>query len=248
MGQEGVTARIRYKAGDVWHAVQDAALFWGTRLRGGTYADFYAAKMDRKARKIGVGVNGRPEDKAFHLAFLKANGLQRSMDFLDYGCGAAAAGVHFIEFLDPGRYTGADVSAECLALARGRLDPAGLSDRRAEFLYLPGGSLSPLAGRQYDIVWAQSVLTHLPADWVAIVFKAVAEMMRRDAACFATFTYSDRPGRQSRVKNFDYHADELLEIANRVGLAGSVVDSWVHPASPADRMLRLVHAPTRAGQ
>lgn len=239
MAPMGLIERLRYQAGDVWHAMQDAALLWQVRRRGGSYADFYAAKMDRKARKIGVEVNGRPEDKAFHLVFLRQQGLQPSMDMLDYGCGAAAAGVSFIGFLDRGRYTGADVSQECLTLAAARLGSAGLSDKRPAFVHLPSGSLTPLEGRQFDIIWAQSVLTHMPPDLIATLFSAASRMLRPDGVFFATFAYSAHPRGQSRVKNFDYHTTELQTLAAQAGLAATVVETWVHPAGGNDKMLQL---------
>jgi len=248
MAPMGLIERLRYQAGDVWHAMQDAALLWQVRRRGGSYADFYAAKMDRKARKIGVEVNGRPEDKAFHLTYLRQLGLRPSMDLLDYGCGAAAPGVSFIGFLDQGRYTGVDVSSECLALAEARVASVGLSGKRPVFLHLPGGSLAPLDGRQFDVIWAQSVLTHMPPDLIATLFAAVRRMLRPDADFFATFAYADKPRGQSRVKNFEYHTRDLQALAFQAGLEATLVESWEHPASANDRMLRIRHATGQTGQ
>jgi len=85
---------LRHFAGDIWHQVQDQILFWNVKRRGGTYTDFYAIKMDRKALKDGMEVSGRPKDKIFHLDFLREQGLVPSMHFLDFGCGAAASGFH----------------------------------------------------------------------------------------------------------------------------------------------------------
>jgi ubiquinone/menaquinone biosynthesis C-methylase UbiE len=241
MKHDGFFGRLRYQAGDVWHAVQDRMLMRQTTRRGGSYADFYAAKMDRKARKIGVGVNGQPEDKAFHLAFLKRQGMVPSMNLLDYGCGAAAAGVVFIAFLDEGCYTGADVSREVLNLAQERLGPAGLVSKRPAFVHLDGGSLEALNGRQFDRIWAQSVVSHMPPEMVQALLHGVKTMLKPDGAFFATFTYSDRSGLQTRVKNFDYHPDDLMAMASAAGLSASVVEGWVHPTSALDRMLRVVH-------
>ena len=236
MKHDGLFGRLRYQAGDVWHAIQDRVLMWQTTRSGGSYA-----KMDRKARKIGVEVNGRPEDKAFHLAFLKKHGMVPSMRLLDYGCGAATAGVVFIAYLDEGGYTGADVSREVLNLAQERLGPAGLATKRPTFVHLAGGSLEPLAGRQFDRIWAQSVVSHMPADMVQSLLHGVKRLLAPEGAFFATFTYSDRSGLQTRVKNFDYHPDDLLAMASAAGLSASVVDGWVHPTSALDRMLKVVH-------
>ena len=159
-----VTSRLRHHAGDFWHAAQDLYLLAHIRNRGGSYTDFYAAKMDRKAQRVGSTVNGRPEDKTFHLKFLQAHGLHADTAFLDYGCGAAAAGINIIRYLDPNRYTGADISLACLDLARVQVREYGLEARQPRFVHVAGGTLEALAGTTYDMVWAQSVLTHMPPD------------------------------------------------------------------------------------
>ena len=66
---------LHYRAGDIWHSIQDKHLFWQIKRKGGSYADFYEAKMDRKALKVGESVNGLPKDKEYHLEFLRQNGL-----------------------------------------------------------------------------------------------------------------------------------------------------------------------------
>ena len=112
------TGRLRHHAGDFWHAAQDLYLLSRIRIGGGSYTDFYAARMDRKAQRLGSRLFGPPEQKTFQLKFLQAHGLHADTALLDYGCGGAAAGINFIQYLDPNRYTGADISRASLDIAR----------------------------------------------------------------------------------------------------------------------------------
>ena len=64
---------LHYRAGDIWHSIQDRHLFWQIKRNGGSYADFYEAKMDRKALKVGESVNGLPKDKEYHFEFLNTH-------------------------------------------------------------------------------------------------------------------------------------------------------------------------------
>lgn len=230
---------LHYRAGDIWHLIQDRHLFWQIKRNGGSYADFYEAKMDRKALKVGESVNGLPKDKEYHLEFLRQNGLKPSMCLLDYGCGAAASGITIIQYLDEGFYVGADVSRECLKLASERVEHSGLEDKVPTFLHLPGGSLEPIRNRNFDIIWAQSVLTHLPETLVENFFDLAKETLKPKGRVFATFTNIENSGTQSRVKNFAYSAPHLQALASSRGLKAQVIKSWVHPLSTDDRMLEI---------
>lgn len=240
MSVRELVGRARYRAGDVYHAMQDWWLYWRVRRSGGSYTDFYEAKMNRKAAKNGITVNGRPSDKQFQLAFLQRHGLRPDVDFLDYGCGAGAAAVNFVGYLEEGRYTGADISEACVDLARAQLSGAGLAGKRPVFVHLPGGSLAGLKSRTFDVIWAQSVFTHMPPDAIGALFDQLPALMKPGARFYATFAHSDNPSpRRNRVKNYDYSPAFLRRLADARGFTCTFVDDWVHPASPNDRMLRL---------
>ena len=73
-------------------------------------------------------------------------------------------------------YVGADVSRECLKLASERVEHFGLGDKAPSFLHLPGGSLEPIRNKKFDVIWAQSVLTHLPETLIEQFF----DLAKRD--------------------------------------------------------------------
>jgi len=230
---------LRHFAGDIFHHAQDQITFWNVKRQGGTYTDFYEIKMDRKALKDGIEVSGRPRDKVFHLDYLRKQGLVPSMHFLDFGCGAAASGVSIIEFLDKGRYTGADISQECLRHANSLIASNQLSDKAPVFLHLPGGSTAPLRNKQYDVIWAQSVLTHLPPAEIQTFFDLVKKHLAPGGRAFATYTHNNSSIEQKRTKNYEYNEGILQTMASNAGLRAKRLDCWIHPRSSLDYMLEI---------
>src|SRR6185437_13333834 len=69
---------------------------------------------------------------------------------LDVGCGAAGIALHLVEKHGAAHVTGFDIEAPVLAVARGRAEKRGLSDR-VSFVQAPPGPL-PFADASFDIV------------------------------------------------------------------------------------------------
>ena len=174
-------------------------LLWTTRLRGGSYTDFYERMMDRRARgawtgKSGAAVTGTPEERRRRFApeyFATHGWITPATTFLDYGCGGGATGVNFILHLGPGRYTGADISSECLERARGWVATCGLSHKNPNFVHLSGGSLAALAGKKFDVIYAQDVVVHMPPEAVRQLIRDMADFIHERSVFLLTFTYAD---------------------------------------------------------
>ena len=156
--------------------------------------------MDQRAARGGIfgkppeAVTGWPDQprRQFAAKFLVDKGwLKASNTFLDYGCGNAATGVHFIRALDPGRYTGADLSSGVLGRAREWVEKLGLTDKKPNFVHLAGGSLAPLAGRKFDVIFSQDVVTHMAPDLIVNLVRAVPELLNPGGSFFITYTHSE---------------------------------------------------------
>jgi SAM-dependent methyltransferase len=109
------------------------------------------------------------------LDYLVERGLEPHHHLLDVGCGPLRAGIHFIEYLEPGHYVGTDKRGDVLETARivelpqrglEAKDPLLVADERFEF-----GKL----GRTFDFAMAQSVFTHLPLN---SIMRCLVEMGR----------------------------------------------------------------------
>lgn len=229
-------ARGRQELSDL---VVDALLYSRERLRGRSFGSFYAEKMDRLATVAPTRATGRPEAKRFQFEYLRKHGLAESTRILDYGCGTAAAGIHMVKFLGEGRYTGADISAKVLEVAKQRIADAGLAGRNPRFVHLDDAYLSPLAGLVFDIVWAQSVLTHMPPDDIRRLLRNVRPLLAQGGAFYATFAYIPTGVQQRRIKDWYYGPKEFAELAATERFACRFMEDWQHPDGDVDRLAAL---------
>jgi cyclopropane fatty-acyl-phospholipid synthase-like methyltransferase len=208
---------------------------------GQSYTDWYAEKMDRRIAKD-------PDRfyepwRQYQLHYLQTHGLTETSELLDYGCGPCGAGVFMIEFLEPDRYTGADISSACIQRARDYLQSKGLMDKRPNLAHLPGGDLAPLRERGFDIIWAQSVLTHMPPDEVRQLMGEIPALLREDGGTFlATFRLTPDETHQAEAKNFCYTAEFFDAACPASGLKHSILRDYSHPSPKAATLLDREYA------
>lgn len=123
------------------------------------------------------------------LDFLQREGLAPGSTLLDVGCGCLRAGVHFVRFLEPGRYYGIDVNASLVrAGLEHELPRAGLAGRLPpDHLLVNGAFEGRRFGVAFDYALAQSVFTHLPAAQIAGALRELARCVRPGGRLYATF-------------------------------------------------------------
>lgn len=190
----------------------------------------------------------------FQLDYLVAEGLKPAMALLDVGCGCLRAGVHFIPYLEPGRYFGIDVSAPLLDAGYDvELAALGLQDRLPRENLLANGSFEAWRfGTPFDIALAQSVFTHLPANFIRRCLIELAKSMAPGGRFYATYFEcpDDRPdaltlehqpgGIVSHLDRDPYHyrARDLDWLADGLPWKVEHVGDWGHPRD--QRMVRFV--------
>jgi SAM-dependent methyltransferase len=185
------------------------------------------------------------------IDFLRAAGLRPSDTLLDVGCGSLRGGVHFVRYLEPGRYHGIDKDAGLIrAGLQIELPRAGLADR------LPPRNLAVTDafdaerfGVSFDVAWAQSVFTHLPARDVRRCLERIARSVRPGGRFFATFfecgedveaPVTHQPGGITTRHDQDpYHCRfrDLEALAAGLPWRAFYVGEWSHPR--AQRMARF---------
>ena len=201
---------------------EELALYEG----GADYIAAYAAHTDLRVRRDGpaAAIGGQWEQHGpLQLAFLKSRGLKPDSRLLDFGCGTGRFARVAVPWLDPGNYTGIDISPAALAHA-GKLAVNEGWAERAPLLVQGDGTLAAVYGRAFDMVWAHSVFTHLPPEAIGAVLADLATMDFREFA----FTYkrADKP-RRSGLKQFQYPPGFFIEAARAVGLhAEELPDAW----------------------
>jgi SAM-dependent methyltransferase len=228
----------------------EAVHYLGSRLAGKSYPAYQAARYDRLWR-------AQPDhfshpDRSFQLDYCRRRGLAPDHRLLDFGCGPLAAGLHFLRYLAPDRYFAADISARALALGRARVEAAGLADRRPTLLLLaPPDSLTPVRGLACDMVWAQSVLTHMAPGQIESLVAELPGILAAGGQLLASAYLGDRCRRIS-FKDWGYTSEFFADLARRTGTVVELLTDFRHPRPfepPGYRMRMLrfrVAAPSAA--
>lgn len=213
--------------------LRDGLSYLSHRLRGRSYSEYYARRMDRIVRRNpnwGLNLN-----KRFQLDYLRAHSLTPEASLLDYGCGALAAGIYFVEYLLPGRYVGVDISAEVLAEGQKRLENKNLLEQRPELYRIESGSLAVLGNRQFDIIWAQSVFTHMPPEDIHNLLRDIRHHMHTKSRFYATFARTDGDSHQKRFKDWYYNVDFFRQEGGLSNFCVEIMTDWKHPNDPTGR-------------
>lgn len=192
--------------------------------------------------------------------FLVSRGLRPDHALLDIGCGPLRGGVHFIGYLEPGRYFGVDVNESLLAAGYDvELATAGLQHKLPRDNLLVDGEFQfSRFGRRFDLALAQSLFTHLPLNHIRRCLHELARVMDPGAELYATFYECERlddlfaeqthaGGKRSHPdKPFYHYLFRDLEYAAD-GLPWSVANlgDWNHPYG--QRMCRFSRSTRHPG-
>lgn len=184
----------------------------------------------------GSGLDFRAAGR-FQLDFLVGSGLRSDSVLLDLGCGSLRGGLHFIEFLDAGCYLGLDSSEQ--AVRRGIERELGLERfavKRPEFVITDRFDVDRFSKRP-DIVFANSLFTHLPAgDVEQCLDRLRAFAGDHPTDLYATFTEVGSGTRSDGVPHYaggrvpiTYTRDDLASLARSAGWTGEYIGGWGHP-------------------
>jgi SAM-dependent methyltransferase len=220
-------------------------------------------QADRVAEEVAAGrhrelIGGMWEELGrMQLEFAIGRGLRPEMTVVDVGCGCLRAGVHFVRYLEPGRYHGVDAHRELLDAGfeielddelRGRLPRANLL-ASAEFDFAA-------LGRRFDMAFAQSLFTHLPPQPIRLCLERLAPAMQDGGSFYATFFEcpEDRPPEEpldhqpggirtfADADPYHYRVRDFERICRGLPWEVRYVGDWRHPR--AQRMLEFVREPS----
>jgi len=201
---------------------------WGKyylfRARGGSWTDYYRTRRDHGAF---AAPDYRPaylDGAETHASILKQEGLKRTDRFLDYGAGYLRLAYYLVPYLDDHQYTAADISAESLKNGRSLLENRDISSQTYSTIVVAGCDLSEIEGQEFDVIWAQSVLTHMPLANIRIWLSSMPKVMADGARLYFTFA----PGRQRQVnvKDFYYKPETIEHEARQAGFSWRICDGW----------------------
>ena len=172
--------------------------------------------------------------------FLVGRGLRPDHYLLDIGCGSLRGGVHFIRYLDKGRYSGVEKEESLLEAGRSvELKRYALAEKDPQLFKIDDFDLSALPPEvRFDFMLAQSVFTHLTPQLIELCVKRVMPRLREKGVFYATFdespddeSYSRGPHKWRRDElRMVYYPFSLFEgISQRVGATVEYVGEWGHP-------------------
>jgi SAM-dependent methyltransferase len=197
------------------------------------YLEQYRESTDRHVdRDPQRGIGGMWEEVGgLQYDFLVKRGLQPHHQMLDIGCGTLRGGRHFIRFLDAGHYTGTELSPRAIAHAEELVEREGLSDKRPSLLVIESGELkfSEFPGRQFDVILAQSVFTHLAPEHIEECIAHVGRVMNEGSVFYFTYQPGDRP-RRTGPRAFKYPFSFFEALAEQHGFElEDASDDYPHP-------------------
>jgi len=150
--------------------------------------------------------------REFQIAFLRQQELKPDDFLLDIGCGTLRGGIPIIEYLNAGNYYGFDVRSEVIDEARSELREEKLEHKNATLLTSEDINLLRL-DRQFDVVWAYSVLFHLTDDILHSVMSVAGRHLKETGTFFTNVKAGEPRMTEPRVAR---SSNELASATCRV--------------------------------
>jgi len=224
---EPIAKRLRGKYGSIrrrfWHMPIGTVKLKIFYLKGGTWIGFYAAMLDGYAAK---NIQKLPSEEylqegKYFVDWLVRHGLNPEHRLLDYGCGVLRAGRYLIPYLNRGNYVGIDISWNRIQKGHLVLSSAGISREDYEVHLAKDCLLKELQDQRFDVIWANSVLTHMPERDIREFLLALKTHFNQGGTFFFTFSPSERLGltdpKQEKIKNFYYPTSYLKNLFKDCG-------------------------------
>jgi SAM-dependent methyltransferase len=178
------------------------------------------------------------------IDFLRTHGLTPTCTLVDIGCGCLRAGVHIVDFLDPGHYFGIDISNDLLRAGYDiEIRSLGLDSKLpCENIVCDGDFKFDKFPAVFDFAIAQSLFTHLPVSHVQVCLSRLALKMHVTGVLFGTFFLvpADHPHglpfqHPHGVRSFDdfepyhYRYGEVQQLCKGLPWDPELIGCWGHP-------------------
>ncbi len=187
-------------------------ILWRLFNRGGKFSDFYAWQITRKLdsgrahRTLGArrfdadNIFGnvakhdalslqrrRPDHLIDHIIEL---GLERGSTLVDYGCGSLRLGQHLIDWLDPDKYWGLDVTDRFFNDGLEMLAPGCSASKRPQLRVINPETLDEVRAAKPDFIMSIAVLKHVPESELDNYFDNLCGLAHETTTIAITFAES----------------------------------------------------------
>jgi SAM-dependent methyltransferase len=161
--------------------------------------EFYAERAERKMRRgkphRTLGANMRNRDfgisgKTFFEKLVEFSGLKPGDACVDYGCGTLRIGIHLIEYLDPGRYWGFDVSDFLLDQGRELIGERLIEEKRPNLRIISPAAIEEAAAAKPKLLFSNRVLNHVQPEELSEYFSNLLKMIGSSGQAVVTGKWS----------------------------------------------------------
>jgi SAM-dependent methyltransferase len=180
-------------------------------------------------------------DRDVQAGALGKLGLRPEHRLLEIGCGPLQAGAPLIRFLEPGNYTGVDISASRLDAARQVVRGLHLEDRNPRLVLSGDFGLDQLDPGTFDRIWSFHVVIHFPEDAVRRYMQAVATLLKPEGmGWFSAWVTPERAEFNRRGTWLEFPVTEagsdfFRSAAAAAGLACETLGTLEEWGLPSDR-------------
>lgn len=122
--------------------------------------------------------------REFQIRFLKQVGIEPEHYLLDLGCGTLRGGIPLIQYLQEAHYYGIEVRAEVLEEGRKELRNVELEYKKPVLMHTEDISLLDI-GKEFDFVWAFSVLFHMTDDILNDCLSFIRKHLKKTGCFYA---------------------------------------------------------------
>jgi SAM-dependent methyltransferase len=129
--------------------------------------------------------------RSFQIGFLRRFGLEPQHYLLDIGCGVLRGGIPIIDYLEVGHYSGIEPRAKVLAEGRKELAESKL-EHKQPYLTVSEHLDELSLAREFDFVWAFSVLIHLEDPILEEVIRFAKRQLKSDGVFYANVDTADK--------------------------------------------------------
>jgi cyclopropane fatty-acyl-phospholipid synthase-like methyltransferase len=193
---------------------------------------------------------------AFNFLLNKAN-LKPGMKILDLGSGCFRCGIKIVEYIDPANYFAIDLNEDLISAGFVELRKKSLGHKvPKQNIHITDDFDARIFGVEFDIVFAQSLWTHLPVNHIQRSLSMVEKVLAPQGSFYTTFflcpvdhnllepylqepggiiTYRHRDPYHYRLEDFNYLIDQL-----NLQLKIKLIGDWNHPRNQQMLCFNLV--------
>lgn len=228
-------------------------------VAGRRWVDFYAWMLDRQEKQNSLAsilreaARRAKSDKhkglydlsaaERHLMYMRAEGLKPSNAIIDFGCGFGRTAIPLLRYLDPGCYSGVEISKERLRIADEYVAHERLQEKHPRFLLTRDLAMPYATDASTDMIWALTVVSHMPLTDIKMFLASAFRVLKSGGVLLLDYVVSEKQDKTS-VKDFRYSGAEIEECCRQTGFRVVTVDTarddippeWKLPGARALRL------------